>query len=248
MKKLSFILCFVMLTALTWSQTAPPATTCGCNPTGWQPATATINNQTMTVNCGHQFSLKCNDKITIKQFYKCTGTCTAKYKAVLKNSAGTVIANYPSFTFPWSYQFTAAGNYSLEITAICGTISCTPPCRYYFTVTCPTACDCDNPGWKPFTATISGGTPQTVNCGHQFGVPKNKPITIKGVYSCKGNCAAKYKAVLKNNVTGAVVQSYSPFTFPWTYTFATAGNYKLEITPYCGDKRCQPCVFYFTVN
>ena len=88
----------------------------------------------------------------------------------------------------------------------------------------------------------------TVNCGHQFGVPKDKPFKLVGTYTCKGNCVAKYSAVLKNNVTGALIQNYPVFTFPWTYTFAVAGNYKLEITPMCGDKKCQPCVFYFTVN
>jgi len=108
-------------------------------------------------------------------------------------------------------------------------------------------CACNPNGWQPFTAIINKTT-QTVNCGHQFGVPKEKPFKLVGKYLCKDTCTAKYSAVLKNNVTRAVVQNYPVFTFPWTYTFLEAGNYKLEITPICGGKRCQPCVFYLTVN
>jgi hypothetical protein len=252
MKKLLFFittLCIIN-SIITAQITAPaPSTTiCACNPNGWQPGTAVINTQLRPITCGYQFSLKCTDKITIKQEYKCLGNCTAKYSAVLKNAVtGAVIMNYPSFTFPWNYQFTVAGNYSLEITPQCGNTRCAP-CRYYFTVTCAPVCDCSVAGWQPFTATISNNPPQTVNCGFQFGVPKGKPFKLVGKYVCKGTCIAKYTAVLKNNVTGAIVQNYASFTFPWVYTFGVAGNYKLEIIPVCGDKRCTPCVFYFTVN
>ena len=32
------------------------------------------------------------------------------------------------------------------------------------------------------------------------------------------------------------------------YTFTAAGAYRLEITPICGNKKCPPCVIYFTVD
>ena len=226
------------------------AQSCTCNPNGFNPFVVTLRGVTTTVKCGHQFSLTCHDSILIKGGYKCVGDCAVKFVAVLKNSAGVVIQNYSPFNFPWSYNFLAAGNYSLEITPICGTTKC-PPCRFFFTVTCPpptTACDCDVNGWQPFTATIGTTPPMTVNCGHQFGVHKLIPFKLVGKYICRGNCVAKYSAVLKNNVTGGLVMNYPVFTFPWNYTFTIAGNYKLEITPMCGDKKCQPCVFYFTVN
>jgi hypothetical protein len=254
MKKLCLIfLTFVLCSSITNSQvnpgTTPTVSACACNPNGFNPFVVTLNGVTTTVRCGHQFSLACNTPIKINSGYKCVGTCVAKFTAVLKNSAGVVIQNYPAFTFPWNYSFTAAGNYSLEITPICGNTKC-PPCRFFFTVTCPTTpvCDCKATGWQPFTATISANPPMTVNCGHQFGVPKGKSFKLVGRYICNGNCITKYSAVLRNNVTGAIVQNYPVFTFPWTYTFAVAGNYKLEIIPICGNKKCMPCVFYFTVN
>jgi hypothetical protein len=252
MKKiLSLFLFAVLFNSNGNSQTTVPITTqptCSCNPTGWQPGTATINNVSKPITCGYQFSLKCNDVINIQDLYKCIGTCVVKYTAVLKNTAtGAVVVNYPAFTFPWSYTFTAAGNYSLEITPICGTAKCTP-CRFFFTVTCPTAaCDCKTDGWQPFTATVSGKPPMTVKCGHQFGFKKTEPFKLAGKYICKGDCPAKYSAELKNSATGAVVMSNPAFTFPWNYAFAASGNYKLEITPICGNKRCQPCIFYFTI-
>ena len=109
------------------------------------------------------------------------------------------------------------------------------------------ACDCNVNGWQPFTATISNNPPMTINCGHQFGVRKETPLKLVSNYVCKGKCTSKYSAVLTNNVTKTVVQTYPSFKFPWIYTFLEAGNYKLEITPGCGAKKCQSCVFYFTV-
>jgi hypothetical protein len=251
MKKLCLIVLAVVFgTSMVWSQTTSPGhPNCTCNPNGWQPITALIGNTSRAVSCGYQFSLKCNEKITLRGDYKCLGSCATKYSAVLKNAAGAVVMNYPVFIFPWSYSFAVAGNYSLEITPICGTTKCTP-CRFFFTVTCTTAvCECDPNGWKPFIAYFNNGaSKQTVNCGFQFGIKKQQPFRLAGEYKCKGTCVAKYTAVLKNNVTNTVVQNYPSFTFAWPYTFTIAGNYKLEITPICGDKRCTPCVFYFTVN
>ena len=260
MKKLLLIfLAFAFSSNLANSQSTvinptlnvPAQTSCVCNPNGWQPYSATINGTSQTVRCGHQFSLKCNDKVSLKSEYKCVGNnCTTKYSAVLKNTTtGAVVQTYASFTFPWSYQFLAAGNYSLEITPLCGNTRCTP-CRFFFTVTCPpttTACDCNDNGWQPFISTIANNAPLTVKCNYQFSLKKTQPFKLVGKYLCKGTCVTKYSAVLKNNVTGAVVMNYPSFTFPWNYAFAAVGNYKLEITTICGDKRCQPCVFYFTV-
>jgi hypothetical protein len=94
---------------------------------------------------------------------------------------------------------------------------------------------------------ILNGVTTTVKCGHQFSITGNSPIRINGGYKCVGTCVAKFTAVLKNAVTNVVIQNYPAFTFPWNYSFATAGSYKLEITPICGTTGCTPCVFYFTV-
>jgi hypothetical protein len=252
MKKLILIfLSVVLFSGIVSSQVTAPIVPapCTCNPNGFNPFVVTLKGVTTTVKCGHQFSMNCHDTIKINGGYKCVGNCAVKFTAVLKNSAGVVIQTYSPFNFPWMHSFALAGNYSLEITPVCGNTKC-PPCRFFFTVTCPppVACDCNPTGWQPFIATIGTTPPMTVNCGHQFGVHKGIPFKLAGKYICRGNCIAKYTAVLKNNVTGAIIQNYPVFTFPWVYTFTIAGNYKLEITPICGDKRCTPCVFYFTVN
>jgi hypothetical protein len=109
-------------------------------------------------------------------------------------------------------------------------------------------CDCSPSAWQPFSATFGKLKPITANCGHQFGVKKDRPSKLVGKYKGPENCLVKYSAALRNNVTGTVVQNYPAFTFPWNYTFTIAGNYKLEIIPILGNKKCMPCVFYFTVN
>jgi len=109
-------------------------------------------------------------------------------------------------------------------------------------------CDCNVSGWKPFTATVAKAPAMTVNCGHQFAVLKGKAFKLGGAYTCKGTCTTTYTAVLKNLITGAVIQNYGALKLPWVYTFTEAGNYKLEIIPHCGNKNCSPCIFYFTVG
>lgn len=249
-KNLLFLLMITFIGLQVNAQKVVPgvAQLCTCNPNGWQPVTAIINNTSQAVQCGYQFSLKCNDVVTLRTSYKCTGNCNATYTAVLKNAAGTVIQTLSPFSFPWNYHFTVAGNYSLEITPFCGNNKCTP-CRFYFTVTCtppPTACDCDPNGWKPFTAIVNN-TKTRVSCGYQFAF-KHGIFKLEGAYKCKGNCNVKYTAVLINATTGAVVQEFPTFNFTWTYNFATIGNFKLQITPICGDKKCPPCIFYFTIS
>lgn len=255
MKKFVIIsLAFAFLINFANAQKTAPTTaqTCACNPNGFNPFKVTTRNGTVAVRCGHQFTVKCDESIKMEGGYKCVGlNCGVKFVAILKNTAtGVIVQNYSPFSFPWSYSFPAAGNYSLEITPICGNNKCTP-CIFYFTVVCstpPTAsCDCDVNGWQQFTAYNGSNDAQKVSCNFQFSVKKGSQFKLAGKYVCKGNCVAKYKAVLKNNATGAVIQSYSNFNFPWDYNFSVAGSYKLEIIPICGDKQCTPCVFYFTV-
>ncbi len=223
-------------------------TACTCNPSAsWSAITAQIKNAQKTVRCGYQFSLSCLDTITLKGMYKCIGKCDAKYVAVLKNTAtNTIVQTFSPFSFPWSYRFTAAGSYSLEITPLCGNNKCTP-CRFFFTVTCETACDCNQAGWANFELITVAGLKTVLKCGAKVEVKKGSAVTLKGGYTCKGHCVAKYEAVLKNNA-GVVIQNYPSFSFPFSYTFPAAGVYTLEIVPICGSKKCQPCVLYFVVQ
>lgn len=228
----------------------PPCTDtgCKCNPAGWGAMVATINGTSKTVKCGYQFALNCADSFSLKSVYKCLGNCEAKYVAVLRNATtGIVIQNFPAFSFPWNYKFNAPGNYTLEITPICGDNKCTP-CRFSFTVkNCDTACDCNPNGWSKFEFADATGV-KTFACGAKVAVKKGNPVKLNGKYTCKGNCPAKYSAVLRNNATGAVVQAFPAFSFPFAYNFPVAGVFRLEITPVCGNKKCPPCVIYFVVQ
>gem|GEM_PF-1834297 len=222
--------------------------TCKCNPEGWAAITANISGKQTTVKCGYQFSLTCADTISLKSQYKCLGKCATKYVAILKNAGtGTVIQTYPSFNFPWSYRFTAAGNYTLEITPICGDNKCTP-CRFSFTVKCDTACDCNKEGWSAFEWIAATGLKATAKCGDKIAVKKGTPVKLNGKYTCTGHCETRYTAVLVNNATNTVVQTFPSFAFPFSYTFTATGVYRLEIVPICGRKKCPPCVLFFVVQ
>jgi hypothetical protein len=218
---------------------------CNCNTTGWDATTVQINAKVQRVQCGYQFSLKCTDTIRLKGNYKCAGNCSTKYIAVLRNvTTGTIVHTYTPFTFPWIYRFSAAGNYTLEITPVCGDKKC-QPCRYFFTVTCNTACDCRVDGWQPFELKV-GTNVKTVKCGYEGALKVGEKFMLSGKYVCSGNCVAKYTATIFN-ASGAIVQNYPSFTLPWSFGFSTPGSYKVVITPICGDKRCTACTFYFRV-
>ena len=237
------------------SQTTFAETTqnCDCNPEGWNQAfVEIIHSYSYTVKCGFQFSLECTETISLESRYKCQSEfiCFARFIAVLKNNTtGTVEMTDTSFTFPWRYNFASAGNYSLEITPICGDKKCTP-CRFFFTVTCLEleVCDCEVSDRGHFDASIDDNPSQEVACGFQLSLKTGQLFEMSGIhYFCSGDCISESTAVLKNNVTGAVIADY-PKYYKLSYTFKAPGKYKLEIFPKCEKKRCEPCVFYFTVK
>ncbi len=223
---------------------------CKCNPDGWATFVAKIGSKpAMKVKCGYQFGLTCADTVSLKGLYKCIGKCNVKYTAVLKNTAtNTVVQNFSAFNFPWNYRFAGPGTYSLEITPVCGEAKCRP-CRFFFTVSnCDTACDCNPDGWSNFELVTVTSAKSIHKCGEKMAVKKGSPIRLIGKYTCKGSCTVKYVAVLRNNATGAVIQNYPAFSFPYSYNFPAAGDYRLEIIPICGNKKCPPCVLYFSAT
>jgi hypothetical protein len=240
MKKICLLLMVAFLTLHHLN-----AQVCSCGT--WSAFTEIIKNKQTTVKCGNQFSLTCSDTITLKGLYKCTGKCETRYIAVLKNTVtNTVVQNFSPFTFPWSYRFTTAGSYSLEITPLCGKNKCTP-CRFFFTVKCDEACNCNPKGWTNFELITVTGLKTVVKCGEKVPVKKGSAVTLNGKYTCTGKCAAQYIAVLKNNA-GTVIHNYPAFSFPYTYTFPAAGVYQLKIVAVCGGKKCPPCIIYFVVQ
>jgi hypothetical protein len=109
-------------------------------------------------------------------------------------------------------------------------------------------CDCNPNGFNPFVFSYQKTT-QTVRAGHQFSVKCKSPVILNGGYKCSYAtkvCDVKLTAVLKDG-TGAVVKTYENFTFPFKHEFETGGNYVLEISPICGDKKCPSAKFYFNI-
>lgn len=110
-------------------------------------------------------------------------------------------------------------------------------------------CDCNPNGFNPFVFSYAK-TSQTVRDGHQFSVKCKTPFTLNGGYKCSYTtkiCDVKLKATLRD-AAGVLVKNYENFNFPLTHEFETGGNYILEITPICGDKKCPSVKFYFSVS
>ena len=224
---------------------------CKCNPYGFGDLKYTTNGASITVRDGHQFSLKCKQPYSINGNYKCdytTKICDVKLKATIKNSAGVVVKNYENFSFPLAYEFETGGNYVLEITPICGKLTC-PPIKFYFTVYCDTKVDCkcnDKNGWNDLSIVLNKET-KPITCGSTFDIKKTDKFGVKGTYKCIGDCDVILKGSIYNS-TGfredfpAITLDGMPLKFP------EAGNYKLVITPVCNKKECAVCIIYVNVN
>lgn len=115
-------------------------------------------------------------------------------------------------------------------------------------ITSAQICDCNPNGFNPFVYS-NGKATQTVRDGHQFSLKCKSPFTLNGGYKCNYTtkvCDVKLKATIRNTA-GVIIKNYENFTFPLEYHFQDGGNYILEITPICGDKKCPSVKFYFNV-
>jgi hypothetical protein len=117
--------------------------------------------------------------------------------------------------------------------------------------TTPAAQNCTcNPNSFGFFQYTYPGTTMTVQSLQQFEVQCNTPITLNGSYKCNYTtvCDVQLKATIKtNDPSPTLVKTYDNFTFPWNHQFENAGNYVLEITPFCDGRKCESVKFYFRV-
>ncbi|RZL66616.1 MAG: hypothetical protein EOO93_05465, partial [Pedobacter sp.] len=205
---------------------------CSCNPNGFNPFVYSNGKATQTVRNGHQFSLKCKQPFAINGGYKCDYSdkvCDVKLVAVLKNASGTVIKSFSNFTFPLAYEFETGGNYSIEITPICGGKKC-PTVKFHFNVACDEAakCDCNKAGWDNIYVSIDNVS-KLIACGATINLKVGMQFSFKGGYKCEGNCDAVLNAKLTNLSTGSV-QNFPNFKMDGVNSpFPTVGKYKFVI-------------------
>lgn len=100
------------------------------------------------------------------------------------------------------------------------------------------SCNCGKWGT---TAVSSTGFDRKIKCGQTVTIKRGVPVTIKPAYSCTGGCEAKYTAALTS--PSGRVQNFTGNSF--SFTAAELCNYRLTITPICGDKKCEPCTINF---
>ncbi len=231
--------------------TRPELKACNCNPNGFNPFSYSYESENLTVMTEHQFEVKCNIPFKLDGGYKCdysSKICAVKFKAEIKNGDGIVIKTINPFTFPMVEKFSAAGFYVVEITPICGGITCEKP-RFHFNVKCdePQACKCSGTqGWVGLSAIIDG-KPKALKCGVSLTIKQSQKFGIKGQYKCKGNCDTVLKGSIVNETTGETTNFDSINLDGNPLNFPNPGKYKLIITPVCKNDKCEPCIIYVTV-
>jgi hypothetical protein len=125
---------------------------------------------------------------------------------------------------------------------VCEKILCYPE-------TTTSGCKCK--GWSGQFAYV-GINPQTplssrpapVKCGDSiiFNEPESLHISI-GDFICEPTtCHAIYKWSVQGPLTGS--NTGKPFDF----NFSLEGNYTVTITPYCGNKPCEPCIIHVIIK
>lgn len=121
----------------------------------------------------------------------------------------------------------------------------------------PETCNCGTPktggGWDGIGFYVGEKSLQKYSCGYQFTVKTYEKIKFaNGGYLCydSGSSLKDCKAVItgyfyKDEV---LIRTINPFNFETeVIEFSTPGNYRLELTAKCSDKKCAKCTYYFTV-
>lgn len=76
-------------------------------------------------------------------------------------------------------------------------------------------------------------------CGQTIVLGKNNNLLINPAFYCSGSCQTSYTGIVKfPNGTSQTLNS-----FPYQFSQSAPGYYTITVTPKCGDKVCQPCVF-----
>jgi len=214
--------------------------TCDCGT--WSPLTVLDAAQGKRYDCGSTIEWTCKQALNFTANYQCSPndkTCEAKTtwevkkgNIVIKSGTGTSQLND-------GFSLLENGTYTLTLNASCNDKKC-PPCTYTIIVRdCTnTTCDCgkwDNSGIK---IQKNGAIISNVKCDGDVSLG----IGTYGIqypnFICNPNdktCLASYSWSVLGPVTGNGTGNLINFNF------SLAGTYIVTLTPFCGDKRCEPC-------
>jgi sugar lactone lactonase YvrE len=116
-------------TANTGTFTAALACPCG----GWLSRTISANGATQNFECGRSIVIG-QGTTSFNLSYRCSGTCSTKYEAVITQPNGTTQTVAITNNANWSYNFNMSGNYSISFKTYCDDSICSDSCIYTVTV------------------------------------------------------------------------------------------------------------------
>ena len=185
------------------------------------------------VFCGGSLTLENTGAYTVTApGFACTPeNCVPAYTW---NVQGPATGNGTGNSF--NFNFSLAGSYVITFSVNCGNKEC-EPCKVTIVIL---GCECK--GWtqnSPGTVSNSDGAILLhFPCGASFSLPVGNyyQFTAPGFTCSPDNCVPTFKW----DILGP--SSWSGTGSTYTTNFPIAGTYTVTITPYCGDKRCEPCI------
>jgi hypothetical protein len=215
-------------------------TICECK--GWMSGKPVViqslaNQSVSNVLCGGSIGLGTTGsyQITVPDFFCNPATvCPTTYKWEV---FGPVTGNGTGK--PFTFNFSAAGTYTVVVTPYCGSQPC-EPCKFTVVIKDGPGCNCGK--WKDITVVILSNVTQAsvnVKCGGTIS-PGNAgayQVTASDFICLPTACLPTYKWEVFGPVSGNGTGK------PFTFNFSAIGIYTIIITPYCGNVKCDPCKF-----
>jgi len=107
------------------------AVACPCG--GWLSRRITADGATQNFECGRSIVIG-QGAATFNLSYKCNGTCSTTYEAVITLPNGSTQTVAITNNANWSYNFNMSGNYSISFKTYCDDSMCSDSCGYNVTV------------------------------------------------------------------------------------------------------------------
>jgi hypothetical protein len=211
-----------------------PSTTEACDCGSWldEPFTFVGEKDSIGTPCGVKMKLVAGTySITLPSFEcKPKDLCEAKYAWSI---SGPVSGSGSGQQL--SFNFSAAGSYTLSVTPICNGKKC-PPCVIKILV--EKDCGCGDWSGEPVVFSSPSETIKS-KCGDLATLQGGAYTITIPTFSCapKGDCKPNYMW----NISGPVIGSGNTTANTIPFIFSTPGSYMLTIFPICNGKECPPC-------
>jgi streptogramin lyase len=105
-----------------------------CKCAGWITRRVTVAGSTSDLVCGGTANVHLNSAANFNLNYKCSGTCSTKYEAVITKPNATTQTIVITNNANWAYNFNMPGNYTINFKTSCDDADCSDSCSYTVTV------------------------------------------------------------------------------------------------------------------